>query len=169
MGRRDEPGDHALGRSRGGLSTKVHLLVDNKGRPLVVVVSPGQAGDNPALLPMLDQLRIARRGPGRPRTRPELVRADKAYSARASRAHLRRRGIKTVIPEPADQAAHRQRRGARGGRPVTYDRIEYRGRNVSERAIAVLKQWRAIATRYDKHALTYRGGLVLAATLTWLR
>ncbi len=77
MVRRDEPGDHALGRSRGGLSTKVHLLVDNKGRPLVVVVSPGQAGDNPALIPMLDQLRIARRGPGRPRTRPELVRADR--------------------------------------------------------------------------------------------
>lgn len=143
--------------------------MDNRGRPLVVLVSPGQAGDNPALRPMLDQLRVARRGPGRPRTRPDLLRADKAYSARATRAHLRRRGIKTVIPEPADQAGHRKRRGSRGGRPVTYDQIEYRGRNVIERGIAVLKQWRAIATRYDKHALTYRGGLVLAAVLLWLR
>lgn len=81
-----EPADHAVGRSRGGLSTKVHLLVDDAGRPLVVLVSPGQAGDNPALQPMLDELRIARRGPGRPRSRPVLVRADKAYSARAPAA-----------------------------------------------------------------------------------
>ena len=157
-----------MGRSRGGLSTKVHLLVDDTGRPLVVLVSPGQAGDNPALQPMLDQLRIARRGPGRPRTRPLLVRADKAYSARGTRSYLRRRGIKAVIPEPADQAGHRKRRGSRGGRPVSCDRIEYAGRNVVERGFNVLKQWRALATRYDKHALTYRGGVVLAAILTWL-
>lgn len=98
---------------------------------------------------MLDQLRIARRGPGRPRTRPLLVRADKAYSARGTRSHLRRRGIKAVIPEPADQAGHRKRRGSRGGRPVSYDPIEYAGRNVVERAFNVLKQWRALATRYD--------------------
>ena len=135
----------------------------------MVVVSPGQAGDSPALLPMLEQLRIPRRGPGRPRTTPDLLRADKAYSARATRAYLRRRGIKTVIPEPGDQAGHRKRRGSRGGRPVGYDRTEYRGRNVIERGIAVLKQWRALATRYDKHALTYRGGLVMAAILMWLR
>ena len=162
-----EPGDHAVGRSRGGLSTKVHLLVDDSGRPLVVVVSPGQAGDNPALQPMLNQLRIARRGPGRPRTRPVLVRADKAYSARATRSYLRRRSIKAVIPEPGDQAGHRKRKGSRGGRPVSYDTFEYAGRNVVERAFNVLKQWRALATRYDKHALTYRGGIVLAAILTW--
>lgn len=158
-----------MGRSRGGLSTKVHLLVDDAGRPLVVVVSPGQAGDSPALLPMLGQLRIARRGAGRPRTRPVLLRADKAYSSRATRAYLRRRGITAVIPERDDQAGHRKRRGSRGGRPVSYDRREYKGRNVVERGINLLKQWRALATRYDKHALTYRGGLVLAAILTWTR
>ena len=138
------------------MSTKVHLLVDDAGRPLVVLVSPGQAGDNPALQPMLNELRIARRGPGRPRSRPVLVRADKAYSARGTRGYLRRRGIKAVIPEPDDQAGHRKRRGSRGGRPVTYDRLEYAGRNVVERGFNVIKQWRALATRYDKHALTYR-------------
>jgi transposase len=142
--------------------------VDNLGRPLVAVVSPGQAGDNPALAPMLNQLRVARRGPGRPRTRPVLVRADKAYSARGTRSLLRRRGIRAVIPEPADQAGHRKRRGSRGGRPVSYDQVEYTGRNVVERGFNVLKQWRALATRYDKHALTYRGGVVLAAVLAWL-
>jgi transposase len=142
--------------------------VDNRGRPLVVVVSPGQAGDNPALAPMLNQLRVARRGPGRPRTRPVLVRADKAYSARGTRGLLRRRGIRAVIPEPSDQAGHRKRKGCRGGRPVSYDQVEYAGRNVVERGFNVLKQWRALATRYDKHALTYRGGVLLAAVLAWL-
>jgi transposase len=143
--------------------------VDGRGRPLVVMVSPGQAGDAPALLPMLAELRVARRGPGRPRTTPDLLRADKAYSARAHRQHLRRRGIKAVIPEPADQTGHRRRRGSRGGRPVSYDPVEYRRRARIECGINLLKQWRAIATRYDKHALPYRGAIVLAAILTWLR
>ena len=118
---------------------------------------------------MLAQLRVARRGPGRPRTRPLLLRADKAYSARRHRQHLHRRGIKTVIPEPADQAAHRRRRGSAGGRPISYDPAEYRGRNVIERGINLIKQWRALASRYDKYALTYRGGIVLAAILSWTR
>ncbi len=74
-----------------------------------------------------------------------------------------------MIPEPADQAAHRQRRGRRGGRPVRFDPDRYRGRNVIERAFNRIKQWRAVATRYDKHATIYRGGLVIAALLLWLR
>jgi transposase len=151
------------------LSSKAHLLVDGRGRPLVVLVSPGQAGDSPALALLLDQLRVARRGQGRPRTTPQLVRGDKAYSSRANRQLLRRRGIKAVIPEPSDQAGHRQRRGTAGGRPVSYDPIEYRGRNVIERTFAALKRWRALATTYDKHARTYRGALILAAILTWTR
>ncbi len=167
--RRDEPGDHALGRSRGGLTTKAHLLVDGRCRPLVIAVTPGQAGDNPALAPLLAELRVPRRGPGRPRTTPDALRADKAYSARATRALLRARGIKVVIPEPADQAGHRKNRGSRGGRPVTYDREDYKGRNTIERSFNVLKNWRGLATRYDKYALVYRGGLVLGAILTWLR
>jgi transposase len=145
------------------------MLVDGRGRPLVVLVSPGQAGDSPALPLLLGQLRIARRGPGRPRTTPTLVRGDKAYSSRGNRDLLRRRGIKAVIPEPSDQAGHRQRRGCAGGRPISYDVAEYRGRNVVERAFATLKRWRALATRYDKHARTYRGALILAAILIWTR
>jgi transposase len=151
------------------LSSKAHLLVDGRGKPLVVLVSPGQAGDSPALAILLDQLRVARRGPGRPRTTPVLVRGDKAYSSRGNRDLLRRRGIKAVIPEPSDQAGHRKRRGSAGGRPVSHDVVEYRGRNLIERAFATLKRWRALATRYDKHARTYRGGLILAAILTWTR
>ena len=119
--------------------------------------------------PLLAAIRVPRIGPGRPRTRPEAVLADKAYSARAHRAALRERGITAVIPEPADQAAHRRRRGSRGGRPVGYDRTAYRGRNVVERAFTQLKAWRGIATRYDKYATVFRGAVVLAAITLWLR
>lgn len=163
---KDEPGHHALGRSRGGLSTKIHAAVDGKGRPLAILLTPGQAGDAPMMLPLLAQIRVAR-PVGRPRTTPCTVLADKAYSSRAIRAHLRERGITSVIPEPDDQKAHRKRRGARGGRPVSYDPEAYRGRNVIERAFNKTKHWRGLATRYDKHATVYRGALVLAAALTW--
>jgi len=120
-------------------------------------------------LPVLDAKRVPRVGPGRPRTRPDSVLADKAYSSRAIRAELRRRGIVTVIPEPRDQQGHRRRRGSRGGRPITYNPIAYRGRNVVERSFNALKHWRGLATRYDKLAVVYRGGAVLAAILSWLR
>jgi transposase len=105
-----EPPDHGFGRSRGGLSTKVHQLVDGHGLPLVTLVTPGQAGDSPMLLPLLTELRIAR-PVGRPRTRPDRIRGDKAYSFRAIR-HLRSCGIESVIPEPRDQQGHRKRRGS---------------------------------------------------------
>ena len=164
-----EPSDHAIGRSRGGLSTKIHHLVDGKGGPLVVLVGPGQAGDAPMFPVLMEHLRVARCGPGRPRTRPDRVRGDKAYSSRAIRQHLRDRDIVSVIPEPTDQQGHRKRRGPKGGRPVTYDREDYKGRNVVERSFNEDKQWRGLATRYDKLAITYRGGAVLRAITIWLK
>lgn len=112
---------------------------------------------------LMQHLRIGRRGPGRPRTRPDAVRGDKAYSSRAIRTHLRDRGIQAVIPEPADQQGHRKRRGARGGRPPAFDAADYRGRNVIERSFCDTKQWRGLATRYDKLAIVYRGAAVLRA------
>jgi transposase len=139
---------------------------------LVVLIGPGQGGDSPVLGELLAGIRVPRSGPGRPRTRPQAVLAvlaDKAYSARGHRAQLRARGIPAVIPEPADQAGHRLRRGSAGGRPVSYDKLAYRGRNVVERAFNRLKNWRGIATRYDKHATVFRGAVVLAAILLWLR
>ncbi len=98
-----------------------------------------------------------------------MLRGDKAYSSRGHRAHLRGRRITAVIPEPADQAGHRKKRGSRGGRPITFDASDYKQRNVVERAFNRLKQWRGLATRYDKHAHVYRGGVVLASILLWLR
>jgi transposase len=120
------------------------------------------------LVPLLAQLRVPR-AVGRPRTRPVAVRGDKAYSSRANRAHLRARSIKAVIPEPADQQGHRRRRGSRGGRPVALDRADYTNRNVIERRYCHLKQWRGLATRYDKHALLYRAAVVLNGVIAWTR
>ncbi|GAA1306456.1 transposase [Brachybacterium tyrofermentans] len=94
---------------------------------------------------------------------------DKAYSSRAIRAELRRRDIKAVIPERSDQQRHRRNRGSRGGRTVGLDEDAYSGRNVVERGFSDVKQWRGLATRYDKLALTYRTGVVLRAVTQWLK
>lgn len=136
---------------------------------MVVLVGPGQAGDAPMFPILMNHLRVARRGPGRPRTRPVRVRGDKAYSSRAIRQHLRERDIVSVIPEPSDQQANRKRRGSRGGRPVSYDVEDYKGRNVVEHGFNEDKQWRGLATRYDKLAVNYRGGAVLRAITIWLK
>ena len=77
------PADHGIGRSRGGLTSKIHHLVDGRGLPLVVLVGPGQGGDSPMVPSLLGQLRVARDGSGRPRTTPDRFRGDKAYSSRA--------------------------------------------------------------------------------------
>ena len=119
---------------------------------------------------LLADLAVARIGrPGRPRARPDAVLGDKAYSSRANRDLLRSKRIKAVIPQPSDQIAHRQRRGSAGGRPPDFDTEIYKGRNVVERSFNDYKQWRGLATRYDKLAITYRGGVVLRAILIWLR
>ncbi|AIR96089.1 hypothetical protein SGLAU_00305 [Streptomyces glaucescens] len=84
-----------------------------------------------------------------------MVLADKAYSSRAIREHLRKRGIRAVTPVPADQRSHRLRRGSLGGRSPAFDRETYKQRNTVERCINRLKQWRGIATRYEKTATIY--------------
>ena len=120
------------------------------------------------LPPLLANLRVARIGRGRPRTRPDALLGDKAYSARAHRDYLRSCGVTVVIPERADQIRNRQRRGSAGGRPVDFDAEVYKQRNVVERGFNRIKNWRGLATRYDKHAVIYRGGVVLACIVLWL-
>jgi len=150
------------------LTSKIHHLVDGAGRPLVVLVSAGQAHDGPVFEHLLAHLKVDRGTAAVPRTRPDRGRGDKAYSSRATRAQLRRRRIVAVIPEPSDQVAHRKRRGSRGGRPPAFDAEDYKRRNVIERNFNVVKQWRGLATRYDKLATVYRAGAVLRAITIWL-
>ncbi|MEX5720345.1 transposase [Geodermatophilus maliterrae] len=137
-----ELADHAIGCSRGGLTTKVNALADGRGRLLVVLLTAGNTHDTTMFAPLLAALRVARTGPGRPRTRPDYLVADKGYSSRANRRLLRARGIGHTIPEKADQAAHRQRRGSAGGRPPGFDPGRYARRNGIERGFCQLKHWR---------------------------
>lgn len=96
-----------------------------------LVITAGQRGDSPQFQVVLGRIRVPRLGPGRPRTRPDKVRADKAYGSRANRAYLRKRKICCTIPEKRDQIANRKKRGSRGGRPPKFDKDDCKERRVA--------------------------------------
>jgi transposase len=149
-----------------GLTTKFHLACDGRGRPLAVVITPGNRHDSTQLEVVLDGIRVPRAtGRGRPRTRPDHLIADKGYSYPRCRRVLRKRQIQHTIPERRDQ---RMQRAARPGRPLRFDPTIYARRNMVERCINRLKQWRGLATRYEKRALNYRAMLILASIMLWL-
>lgn len=112
---------------------------------------------------------MPRSGLGRPRKKPDSLAADRAYSNGPIREYLRRRGIRHTIPEKTDSQAARLRKGTGGGRPPGFDEARYKKRNTVERAINLLKQYRAVATRYDKRGYVFLGTATAAALAIWLR
>src|SRR5512135_2398896 len=147
----------ALGRSQGGFSTKIHLRAEGQGRPMAITLTGGERHEQTALVEILDAGAVRRPGPGRPRLRPRRLVGDKAYAGRPVRTHLRRRGIQPVIPSKTGQP-----------RNPFFDRQAYRLRNRVERLINRLKQFRRIATRYEKRAVNDLAMIVIGAILLWL-
>lgn len=150
-------GPQALGRSQGGFSTKIHLRAERGGKPLVFTLTGGERHEQIALPTLLETGAVKRKGPGRPRLRPDRLAGDKGYSSRTVRRYLRRRGIGDVI-------AHRS---SDPPNPF-FDRIAYRERNQVERLINRFKQYRRVATRYEKLAVRYHAVLTIVAILMWL-
>jgi transposase len=153
--------DEALGRSRGGFSTKIHVRAEGAGRPMAFVVSGGERHESRYVEALLAGGAVRRTGRGRPRVRPAQIVGDKGYSYSTVRQVLRRRGIRAVIPRRRDQ-----RPGDRRCRP--FDHAAYRERNRVERLINRLKQRRRLATRYEKRAAHFVAMLTLAAVSLWL-
>ena len=149
----------ALGRSRGGFGTKIHLRTDGKGNPIVFTLTGGEKHDAPQALKLVDIATgvIKRAGRGRPRLRPQRLAGDKGYDSMTLRTELRRRGIEPIIPSRSNRK-----------RKVPFDKKRYRDRNVVERGINRLKQWRRVATRYEKHAVNYAAVILIAASVHFL-
>jgi transposase len=151
-----EPADHGLGRSRGGLTSKVNLVCDSNGTILAVRVVAGQQHESTAFEEVMGRARRPRRA-GAPRW-PEQAAGDKGYSYARVRGWVRRRRIEPVIPTRKDQE-----------RDPDFDKGAYRRRNIIERAIGWFKWCRALATRYDKLAVNYVALWVVANIQSLLR
>jgi transposase len=154
-----------LGRSRGGFCSKIHLVCDGNGNPLSAIVSAGHRHDSAFFEDVLNTVSLPQQR-GRPRTRPQVVIADKGYDGSPIRSYLRARAIQAVIP-PKELKKESVRR-KKGPKPVLDEDI-YRERNIIERLIGHLKNCRRIATRYEKYANSFLAMVNLAFIKFYLK
>lgn len=138
--------DQALGRSRGGLSTKIHLAVRGLGCPVRFALTAGQKGDAPQAEALIEALPA------------EVVMADTAYDSDRLRKTIAAKGAKAVIPNNPSRALK-----------YPLDNQLYAQRHLIECCFSKLKQFRRIATRYEKTVRNYRAMIALAATILWLK
>jgi transposase len=144
--------EQALGRSQGGFSTKPHLRAEGESKPLVLLLTAGERHEQCVFVPPMERGAVKRPGRSRPRVRPKWVAGDKAYSSGQVHVYLRRRGIGAVILRKSNER-----------RTPRFDRASYRERNRVERLINRLKQFRRIATRYEKLGVPYLAMVTIAA------
>ena len=156
-GKKSTPDEEALGRSQGGLSTKIHVRCDGQGKPITFLLTPGQQHELSVAEQLMEQGAVQRGRKGRRRLRPKRVAGDKGYSSRKYRQYLRRHGIRITIPRKKNEH-----------RTGPFDRQVYRQRNQVERLFNRLKQFRRVATRYEKRAVNYAAMLTIAMILLWL-
>lgn len=147
----------ALGRSQGGFSTKIHVRAEGDGKPITFVLTAGQRHETVAFERLMERGSIQRIGRGQPKRRPKRLVADKGYSSRKIRSYLRQHGIRITIPHKSNEH-----------QTGPFSRAWYRTRNRVERLINRLKQFRRVATRYEKRAENYLAMLILAAITLWL-
>ena len=147
----------SLGRSVGGFSTKIHLRCDGNGQPITFLLTVGERHEAVVFQELMERGQIRISGPGRPRIRPHRIIGDKAYNSQALRGYLRRRGIRYTIPRKSNQRVQ--------GR---FDKALYRQRNHVERCFNRLKQYRRIATRYEKKGCNYLAMLTIACIMLWI-
>ncbi len=158
----NEPEDHALGRSRGGWGTKVHILCDAEGHPLHFHLSAGQAHESSMVdVLLIDADEVLHNEDGVVLAWPVALAGDKGYRAMWIDQYLLDLGTKPVIPSKANEN--------RNLRPVDFDKAAYRCRNIVERLIGWLKESRRIATRFEKTALNFGGMVKLAFIHRYLR
>lgn len=136
---------HGIGRTKGGRNTKLHAVCDDKGRPLVLLLTPGNVHDCKVAQQCIEALPPS----------ADLV-ADKGYDSQALREWLEQRGTRPVIPPRKNRKVQ-----------FDYDKTIYKQRNVIERMFCRLKDWRRIATRFDRNVKNFMGAVALAATVIW--
>ena len=135
-----------MGRSRGGLTTKIHTLADTQGRPVRFILTAGQAHDVTTVPDLLEGLEAGG------------VIADRAYDSNAVRSLIAERGARAVIPSTRNRTV-----------AISYDVAAYKLRNRIERFFNKLKHFRRIATRYDRRAVYFLAALYLASAMIWMR